>query len=81
MIGVYRVNYTVIADDHTFNDFFYCRDMSSIKESIQAIMEDYKVLKPYVADGCIYGAGEDYDVSVTVEATSILDDKSLASFI
>ena len=81
MIGVYRVNYTVIGEDHSFTDHFFCRDMIEIKSSLVALFNDYTVVHPMVTDGCIYGYGTNYDLMITIESTSIFDDKSLEALI
>ena len=81
MLGVYRVNYTVIADDHTFSDYFFCRDKDEIKESIQSLCKDYNVVDTYLGDGCISCVSNEYDLAITVESTVIFTDEQLASLI
>lgn len=81
MLGVYRVNYTIIGDDHSFTDYFFCRDMNEIKESIKDLCTDYDATNPQVADGCITAAGNIYDLLITIESTMIIDEFGLTELI
>jgi len=81
LIGVYRINYTVIGEDHSFTDHFFARDLNEIKQSIVELMNDYDATYPHVAEGCIYATGVTYDLMITVESTNIFDEEGLQALL
>lgn len=78
---VYKVNYTISAEDGdvNFTNFFYAIDTNEIHESIKCIMEDHGVdMKDVFTQDCaIYGVGNEFDITITIEQCHIFDDAAL----
>jgi hypothetical protein len=85
MIPVFKVNYTISEDDGTitFSDSFYSHHLDECRLDITNLMNDYDVTVDniFVDGDAIYGVGNQYDVTVTVEQLNILGDEALTYLI
>ena len=77
----FKVNYTISEDngDINFINHFFSHSIEEARESIIELMEDWNVERSNIfTDDCaIYGVGEQYDVTITVEQVDILGNEAL----
>jgi hypothetical protein len=83
MKGLYKVVYCILSDYNLFNDFFYAHDIDEMKTSLKELFEEYEVNNDsiYINDCVITATGGEYNLSITIEAVSLIDDAGLEAII
>lgn len=77
----FKINYTISEDngDINFMNHFFAHSIEEARNSIIELMEDWNVSRENIfTDDCaIYGVGNQYDLTITVEQVDLLGNEAL----